>query len=95
VTLAPSSTRSPYRIDDFHSVPVFFRELHVWWDDEKREIVLGNVTLASEDGFPSREEASEALDMQVLHRAREGFCHHFAPYPDHDLVGHSYTLVEI
>ena len=83
-----------YYIDYFHQLPVFFQEIHGWWNEEKREMVHGNVTLDSEEGFASREEAKRALEHQVLHRAREGFCHRFAPYPDQDLIGRSYTLVE-
>jgi hypothetical protein len=83
-----------YTADEFHSLPIFLREIHGWWHEEKKRIVHFAKTFDPEEGFATLEEAEAAMDRQIEHRASEEFRHLFTPTPPHDLVMYSYRLVK-
>lgn len=59
-------------------------ETHAWFDTLEREVKNHMVTLSTDEGFTTWEEAEEALQKHLKHRASEGFSHGlYPPSPDH------------
>ena len=55
----------------------FVREKHGWFSAKEKRIVHAIYTLAPEGGFANIDDAMEAYNEQVRHRASEGFKHGF------------------
>src|ERR1700761_2227659 len=62
-------------------VAYFIREIHGWWDDERKRHVNSYKTLAPEKGYATVDEAHGRYKEQRLVRARSGFVHSLSPDP--------------
>jgi hypothetical protein len=61
----------------------FVRELHGWWDDDKKRNVNSWQTYGPEEGYTSFDEAFQRYQVQREARAKNGFVHSFSPEPDY------------
>jgi hypothetical protein len=83
-----------YTTDQFHRLPIYIREIHGWWNEERKRIVHQEETLRPEEGYDSFAEAEEAMNRQIQHRASVGFQHLFAPTGPDEEVRYSYRFLE-
>jgi hypothetical protein len=61
-------------------VTYFVREIHGWWDEERKRPVHKLFTLSPDEGYVNFEDAHARYIQQRLHRAKGGFTHSFSPH---------------
>ena len=56
----------------------FVREKHGYWNDVLHRHANSTETLSPEEGFPTAKEAEARYNLQLMHRASQGFVHSFS-----------------
>lgn len=61
-------------------VAYFVREIHGWWDEDRKRFVHKQYTLSPDEGFSTFDDAHERYKQQRINRATSGFVHSFSPH---------------